>query len=461
MDAHFSATANRHRADVSVDAMDEVSSVSSSAAASRVVILGGGFGGLYAALRLQSLLRGRRDVDVTLVNRENFFLFTPMLPQVATSGLDTRHIVATIRRICPRIRFYEADVKAVDFANKTVTIVHSGARPRTLPYDQLLLALGSVTNFFGIPGLAEHALTMKSLSDAIRLRNHALDMLERAELETDAGRRRELLTFVVAGAGFAGIETAAELDIFMRRAARSYRSFTPADIRTVIVDAQDRILPELSPTLAQFTLQTLQKRGVEFHLNAKVAGADASGVTLHAGERIATHTLVWTGGVAAHPFIATLPGATSRGRLPTEPTLAMRGSDRVWAVGDCAEVLDAQGKPYPPTAQHALREGGHAGDNILAAIDGRALRPFAFTAIGQMANLGRHRGVAMVGGLKISGFPAWWLWRTYYLSRLPTLDKKIRVAIDWTLDLFFARDTVRLSLPEPKVPSAPALSANE
>lgn len=427
----------------------------------RVVILGGGFGGVYAALRLQSLVRRRRDVEVTLVNRENFFLFTPMLPQVATSGLDTRHIVATIRRICPRIRFYEADVNAVDFAKKTVTIMHSGDRPRMLPYDQLLLALGSVTNFFGIPGLAEHSLTMKSLSDAIRLRNHALDMLERAELEPDAGRRRDLLTFVVAGAGFAGIETAAELDIFMRRAARSYRSFAPADIRTVIVDAQDRILPELSPRLAEFTLQTLQARGVEFHLNAKVAGADGSGVALHTGERIATNTLVWTGGVAAHPFVATMPGATPRGRLPTDPTLAVRGCDGVWAVGDCAEVLDADGKPYPPTAQHALREGKYAGDNILAAIDGRPLRPFAFTAIGQMANLGRHRGVAMVGGLKISGFPAWWLWRTYYLSRLPTLDKKIRVAIDWTLDLFFARDTVRLTLPEQKAPAAPALSANE
>ena len=413
----------------------------------RVVILGGGFGGIYAALRLQSHLRKRSDIEVTLVNRENFFLLTSMLPQVAASSVDTRHIVAPIRRICPHIQFFEADVEHVDFARKTVSIAHGPLR-RRIDYDYLLLALGSVTNFFNIPGVEQHALTIKSLSDGVRLRNHALNMLEQAELEEDARVRSELLSFVVVGAGFAGVETAAELDLFMRNAARLYKNFGPDDIRTTIVDLQTRLLPELSAKLGTITQATLSKRGVQFRLGARVESADARGVNLHGGERLGSRTLVWAGGVARHPLIAALPGTSPQGRLRTSPTLEVRDCDGVWAVGDCAEILDPDGKPYPPTAQHAVREGTHAGKNIIAAIEGSPQRPFRYRMLGQMAELGQYRAVAMVGGIKLSGFPAWWLWRTYYLLRLPTLDKKVRVAIDWTLDLFFARDTVRLALEE-------------
>lgn len=414
----------------------------------RVVIVGGGFGGVYAALRLQSLLRRRRDVDVTLVNRDNYFLFTPMLPQAATSSIDTRHMVSTIRRICPRIRFFAAEVEDIDLDGKTVVLTHAHGHRHVLEYDHLLIALGGVTNFFGLPGLAENALTVKTLGDAIRLRNHALDMLEQAELEDDIDLRRRLLTFVIAGAGFAGIETAAELDIFLRHAAVMYRNVRPADIKTIVLDAQERVLPELSESLGNFTKRTLEARGVEFRLGTRVRSADATGVDLADGSRIETSTFVWAGGVSPGPMTARLRCANRRGRIPTDPNLAVSGCSGVWALGDCAEVYPPHGdKPYPPTAQHALREGIHAANNIVAAIDGRPLRPFAYTTIGQMANLGERRGVAMVGGLKVSGFPAWWLWRTYYLGRLPTLERKLRVAIDWTIDLLFSRDTVKLEVP--------------
>jgi len=415
----------------------------------RVVILGGGYGGVYAALKLQKLARKRPDVDVTLVNRENYFLFTPMLPQAASSSIETTHVVQSIRRICPRVRFLEADVKAIDLAGRTVEIAHADAHVHTLPFDQLLLAVGGATNFFRLPGVAEHALTIKTLPDAIRIRNHALDMLEQAELESDPALRKRLLTFLVAGAGFAGIETAAELDIFLHKAARQFRTIEPKDVKTIVVDALNRVLPELSEKLAGFTEKQLAKRGVEVRLGTRVKSAGHGFVEFEDGTRIETDTFIWAGGVKPSPLVASLPCANARGRIPTDANLAVPGYPGVWAVGDCAEVYPpGGGKPYPPTAQHALREGAHAGANIMAAIDGRPLRPFGYTMIGQMADLGEYKAVAMIGGFKLSGFPAWWLWRTYYLSRMPTLERKIRVALDWTLDLFFTRDTVKLSLPD-------------
>jgi NADH:ubiquinone reductase (H+-translocating) len=415
----------------------------------RIAILGGGFGGVYAALRLQRLCARRADVDITLVSRDNFFLFTPMLPQAATSSVDTNHIVVTLRRICPRVRCWEAEVEDIDLAAKAVRVTHANGLPHQIEYDQLLLALGGQTNFFGLPGVAEHALTIRTLADAVLLRNRALDMLEQAEMEDDASVRKRLLTFVVAGAGFAGVETAAEMDVFLRRVAAQYRNFTAADIRTVLIDVQNRILPELSDALAEFTERTLRKRGVEFRLGVKVRSADASGVDLDDGTRIETQTFVWAGGVAPNRLVAKLPCAGARGRVSVSADLAVPGFPGLWAIGDCAEVFPpGGGKPYPPTAQHALREGVHVAGNMIRYLDGEPLRPFAFTMVGQMAHLGEHKAVAMIGGFKLSGFPAWWLWRTYYLFRIPTLERKIRVAIDWTLDLFFTRDTVKVNLPD-------------
>lgn len=422
---------------------------------SRVVILGGGYGGVYAALELQRLVARRPDIDVALISRDNFFTSTPMLPQAATSGIDTPHVVQSIRRICPRIRFLQAEIKAIDFVARTVQIEHAEGHRHTIPYDQLLIAIGGETNFFWLPGLEEHAFTIKTLGDAFALRDHALDMLEQAELEEDETLRRRLLTFVVAGAGFAGVETAAELDIFLQRAARLYKRVAPSDIRVIIVDMQTRILPELSDRLADFAASELRRRGVELRLGTRVRSADANGVEFADGTRIETMTLVWAGGVKPGPLVARTAIANERGRIPTEPTLEVKGNPGVWAVGDCAEIYPPDGgKPYPPTAQHALREGIAAGRNIYRTLIGQRPRPFAYTMIGQMAELGRHKAVAMIGGLKIRGFPAWWLWRTYYLLRMPTLERKIRVAIDWTLDLLFPRDIVKLPLPETRRPSA-------
>lgn len=414
----------------------------------RIVILGGGFGGVYAALRLQKLCKRRPEVDITIISRDNFFLFTPMLPQAATSSVDTNHIVATLRRICPRARCWEAEVEAIDLASRRVSVTHASGHRHEIEYDQLLLAMGGETNFFGLPGVAEHALTFRSLADAVLLRNRALDMLEQAEMEDDAQLRKRLLTFVVAGAGFAGVETAAELDVFMRKAASQYRNFKATDIRTVLVDVQNRILPELSEALAEFTETTLRKRGMEFRLGVKVRSADAGGVDLEDGTRIDTQTFVWAGGVTANRLVAKLPCAGPGGRVIVDAYLAVPGYPGLWAIGDCAQVRPPDGgKPYPPTAQHALREGIHAGSNMMRYLDGKPLRPFAFTIVGQMAHLGEHKAVAMIGGFKLSGFPAWWLWRTYYLFRIPTLERKIRVALDWTLDLIFSRDTVKVNLP--------------
>ena len=416
----------------------------------RVVILGGGFGGLYAALRLQHLLKRRRDIDVTLVSKENFFLLTPMLPQVAASAIDTRHIVTPIRAVCRSVRFFEADVEAVDLTGKTVAISHSHGPRRVLAYDHLLLALGSVTNFFGIQGVAEHSLTIKTLGDAVRLRNRVLDMFETAELEDDAARRRSLLSFAVVGAGFAGVETAAELNVFAHKAARVYKNFKPGDVKVWLIDGGPRVLPDMRERLGEITRRTLERRGVQTRLGTFVKAADGDGVTLADGSVIAAKTIVWAGGVAPNPLVASLPCATARGRVPADADLAVEGQPGVWAIGDCAFIKPEDGdRPYPPTAQHAVRMGPHVADNIVAAIDGRPLRPFIYKMKGQMANLGERQAVAMFGGLQVSGFPAWWLWRTYYLLRLPTLDRRIRVAIDWTLDLIFPRDVVKLEPWEP------------
>jgi NADH:ubiquinone reductase (H+-translocating) len=412
----------------------------------RVVILGGGFGGLYAALRLQHRSRHRKDIDVTLVSRENFFLLTPMLPQAAAGGIDTRHIVAPIRRVCTDVRYYEAEVEAIDVASRSVLLANVDGPRMQVGYDHLLLALGGVTNYFGIPGVEEHALTIKTLGDAVHLRNQALDVLERAELEEDDQRRRALLTFVVVGAGFAGVETAAELDVLLRKAARLYRRFGSEDVRVVLVDGGPRVLPDLRQRLGDITRRALERRGMQLRMNAFVKSADADGLTLADGSRIDCKTIVWAGGVAANPLVAKLPCPNVKGRIEADATFAVAGHPGMWAIGDCAYIRAPDGgAAYPPTAQHAVRMGPHAADNILASIDGKPLRPFEYHMLGQMANLGEHQAVAMFGGLQVAGFPAWWIWRTYYLLRLPTLDRKIRVAIDWTLDLLFGRDIVKLA----------------
>jgi NADH dehydrogenase len=411
----------------------------------RVMILGGGFGGLYTALELERTLARDSEVEVMLVNRENFFLFTPMLHEVAASDLDLTNIVSPVRKLLRRVRFFQGDVLSVDLEGRAVTLCHGTDRHcHEIPFDQLVLALGSITNFFGLPGLAERALTMRSLGDAMYLRNRLIASLEEADTECATTIREPLLTFVVAGGGFAGVETIASVNDFLRAALPFYPNLRPGDIRVVLVHSGELILPELGPELGRYAARKLSERGIEVMTGARVSGVGDDGVVLKDGTVLRTRTLVWTAGTSPHPLLSTLPCEKERGRLKVNEYLEVAGHPGVWALGDCALVPDAKrGGFHPPTAQHALREGRVAARNVVASLRGGTLVPFRFTTLGQLAAIGRRTGVARMFGMNFSGFVAWWLWRTIYLGKLPRLEKKVRVALDWTLDLFFSKDLVQ------------------
>jgi NADH:quinone reductase (non-electrogenic) len=411
----------------------------------RVLILGGGFGGVYAALELEKRLGRDRHVEVTLVNRENFFLFTPMLHEVAASDLDLTNIVSPVRKLLRRTDFFEGDVIGLDLSAKTVSLIHgSDGHPHELPYDHLVLALGSVTNFFKIPGLEQRALTMKSLGDAIHLRNRLISHLEEADTECACDRRESLLTFVVAGGGFAGVETIAGINDFVREALPFYPHLTEDMVRMVLVHPGEVILPELGEELGAYAQKKLAGRKIEIRTRSRVTGISDAGIALKDGTLINARTLIWTAGTSPHPAMGALPCVKDRGRLIVNDYLEVEGFPGVWALGDCAVVPDVTtGKSCPPTAQHALRQGTVVARNIVASIRGKEKTPFKFAALGQLAAIGRRTGVAKILGFKFSGFVAWFLWRTIYLSKLPRFEKKVRVALDWTLDLFFSKDLVQ------------------
>ena len=410
-------------------------------------------------MRLERLFRGDDSVEVTLVSRDNFFLFTPMLHEVAASDIDITHIVSPLRTLLKRTRVMIGDVETVDLESRRVMVRHGfEGHGHVLDYDQLVLALGSITNFYGLPGLEQHALTMKTLGDAIHLRNRVIATLEEADNECvrdDEG----LLTFVVAGGGFAGVETIAAVNDFVREALKFYPRIDPARLRMVLVHAGNVILPELGPELGAYAQHKLTARGVEMVLNARVRQVTSHGVTLANGTEITSRLVVWTAGTSPHPLLHELPCPLERGRVVVDATLAVPGFPGVWALGDCAVVPDVRtGGTHPPTAQHALREAACAADNIAATLRGRPLRRFSFRTIGQLAAIGRRTGVARMFGVNFSGFVAWWLWRTIYLSKLPRLEKKIRVAIDWTLDLLFAKDFVQFLTVRAPVLSMPHMN---
>ena len=412
----------------------------------QVLILGGGFGGLYTALGLERKLARDSDVAITLINRENFSLFTPMLHEVAASDLDMTHIVNPVRKLLKHVQFFHGEVQHIDLASKRVTVVHGEERhPHELPYDYLVLALGSMTNFFGLPGLETRAITMKSLSDAIHLRNRLIDLLEEADFECAAGSRPNLLTIVVAGGGFAGTETIAAVNDFLHESIRFYPHLSADMIRVVLVHPGKVILPELGPKLGAYAQKKLAERNVEIRINTRVVHVGEDAVDLSDGSRVPAKTLIWTAGTSPNPLIAALPCELDRGRVLTDEYLEVADWPGVWALGDCASILDrTTGRPYPPTAQHALRQGKTVAKNIIAAIRGNAKEPFSFSTLGLLASIGRRTGVANILGINFSGFAAWFLWRTIYLSKLPRLEKKVRVALDWTLDLLFNKDLVHL-----------------
>jgi len=409
----------------------------------RIVILGGGFGGVYAAIHLEKLLARLGAVEICLVSRDNFFLFTPMLHEIAASDLEITNIVNPLRKLLRKVEVLVGDVNQIDLPNKRVLISHAN-RKHTLEidYDHLVIALGSVTNFYDIPGLADLAVAMKSLGDAVQLRAQIIRRLEEANFEFNPADRQSLLTFVVAGGGFAGVETVAALNDFVREALPFYPNLSEDMLRVMLVHSGSVILPELGESLGRHTQQVLARRGVKIQLDTRVESMTENQVFLADHVSIPCRTLVWTAGTVPSPLISSLPCARDRGRLVVNQFLRVPNWPDVWAVGDCAFVPDIRnpGKSHPPTAQHAIREGKVVAQNIAAALLGHRLRSFSFKTIGLLASIGRRTGVGQIFGFNFSGFFAWWMWRTIYLSKLPGLDKKVRVAFDWTLDLLFPKD---------------------
>jgi NADH dehydrogenase len=416
----------------------------------RVLILGGGFGGVAAALALERVLARRSDLDVTLVTRDNYFLFTPMLHEVAASDLEVSDVVSPLRRLLGRVKTFVGTVEAIDLGGRCVRVRHGvDGHAHDLGWDHLVLALGASTSFFGLPGVAGRALTVRSIADAMALRDRLIRRLEDANAECTAAAREPNLTFVVAGGGFAGVETLGAINDFVRDAVRFYPRLRGRDVRMVLVTPDGTILPELGPRLGAYAQRKLAARGVEILTGVRVRGAGEHGIELSDGRRIAAGTLVWAAGNTPHPLVAALPVPNRGGRVLVDECLRVPGHPGLWALGDCALVPDARtGGVHPATAQHALRQGRAAGRNVAAAVSGGAPRPFRFTTLGQLAAIGHRTGVANVLGLRFSGFVAWWLWRTVYLSKLPRFEKKVRVALNWTLDLFFSRDFACVT-PEP------------
>jgi len=412
----------------------------------RILILGGGFAGLHAAMHLDRTLARSSNVEITLINRDNFFLFTPMLHEVAASDLDLSNIVNPVRKLLKNTSFFAGEVEAIDLERRLVKVSHGfNHHHHELPYDHLVIGLGSITNFFNLPGLEKRALTMKSLGDAIHLRNRLIAHLEEADTECAADLRRPLLTFVVAGGGFAGVETIAGINDFVREATHFYGNLRENMLRIVLVHPGEFILPELGEKLGRYTERKLTERGVEILVNTKVIGVTEEAVELSSGEKIQSKALIWTAGTSPNPVLDSLPCVKEHGRLKVDEMLRVPDWPGVWALGDCALVPDIKtGKFHPPTAQHALREGKTLAANIIACVRGGVLKPFSFSTIGQLAAIGRRTGVANIFGINFSGFLAWWMWRTIYLSKLPRFEKKLRVALDWTLDLLFTKDLVQV-----------------
>ena len=419
---------------------------------SRIVIVGGGFAGLSAARRFQRLALRGAPIDVTLISDSNFLLFTPMLAEVASSSLEPSHISAPIRASVAHTRFRHAAVEDIDTDARTVRLAGGPGPAERIPYDHLVLAVGSVPHFLGLPGVEQHAHTLKDLRDATDLRDHVIGLLERADhVEPDPIERERLLTFVVAGGGFAGAEVIAELFDLVHGVLHYFPGITADEPHFVLVHSRDRILPELSAELAGYALDRLRARGIEFRLGVRVTEATAEDVLLDDGQRIPTRTFIWTAGNRPSPLVAKLGGAHAHnGALVTDPSFRAVGLERVWALGDCAQIpdVDQDGAYFPPTAQHAIRQGKAVADNIAAVISGGTPAEFRFAALGVLVALGHRTAAAEIRGHRFSGLAAWSLWRGIYLAKLPGGEKRVRVFLDWVLDLVFPRDIV-VAAPRP------------
>jgi NADH dehydrogenase len=421
----------------------------------RILILGGGFAGMKTAECLEKELERDPSVTISLISETNALLFTPMLAEVAGSSLEPSHISTPLRSTLHRTEFVRARVNSVDLENRVVVLdadIEGNESCRSeLTYDQLVLALGAVSNYLGLTNVQELAFDFKTLVDAIRIRNHVIEMFERADRENDPTVRKSLLTFVIAGGGFAGVELAGSLNDFARGILADYPRLRSEDVRVLLVHSRDRILPELSESLGRYAQSRMEARGIEFRLNARVADARPGVVMLNDAE-VSSETLVWTAGTAPNPLSKSLPvEKDKRGAVIVDTTLAVPGHVGVWALGDCAAVVDAKtGHPCPPTAQFALREAATLAKNIRATLQGRLTSGFHFDSLGALCVVGHQTACAELTvpfarskSMRFSGLLAWLMWRGIYLGKLPGLERKVRVLVDWTVELFFPKDIVQ------------------
>ncbi|MFF9262598.1 NAD(P)/FAD-dependent oxidoreductase [Streptomyces longwoodensis] len=429
----------------------------------RILVVGGGYVGMYTALRLQQKLKhelGRGEAEITVVTPDPYMTYQPFLPEAAAGAISPRHVVVPLRRVLPHCRVLIGEITAVDHAERTATLAtpateEEGTGPRQLPYDELVLAPGSVSRTLPIPGLAEYGIGFKTVEEAIGLRNHVIEQMDIASSTRDPALRDAALTFVFVGGGFAGVEALGELEDMARYTTRYYHNVKPGDMKWILVEASGRILPEVGEEMGRYTVSELRRRNIDVRLETRLESCADRVAVLSDGSRFPTRTVVWTAGVKPHPLLAAtdLP-LTARGRLRCTPQLAVEGAPHAWAAGDAAAVPDVTagpGRETAPNAQHAVRQAGLLADNIAHSLRGEPLETYAHAYVGSVASLGLHKGVAHVYGRRLKGYPAWFMHRAYHLSRVPTFNRKARVLAEWTLSGLFKREIVSLgSLEHPR-----------
>jgi NADH:ubiquinone reductase (H+-translocating) len=418
----------------------------------RILIIGGGYIGTYTALGLLKRVRPGL-LDITLVAPESFMVYQSFLPEAAAGNIEPRHVVIPLRRVLKGARVVTGRLDSLDRGRRRATVRPPEGKPFELRYDHVVLGLGAVSRVLPVPGLAEQGVGFTSVPEAIYLRNRVLERMDVAESTPDPELRARALTLVFVGGGYSGVEGLAELEDLARDACRYYRTVRREDMRWVLVEAAPTILPEIGEELAGYAVERLKRRGIEVHLATRLDSAESGRMVLSNGVTFEADTLVWTTGVRANPVVERLGLPTGdRGRLVVDRYLRVESTEDVWAAGDCAEVPDlVAGGISPPTAQHALRQARRLAKNIIRALDRREPRPFRYHQIGSLVSLGKYKGVARVFGMKIRGFPAWFLHRTYHALMVPTVNRRARILSDWTLALFFRRDVVQLgSLQHPR-----------
>jgi NADH:quinone reductase (non-electrogenic) len=411
----------------------------------RIVVIGGGFGGVTTVRRLERILRRRSDVEITLISRENFFVLTPLLFEACSGRLELRHCAQPIRAALRHARFIEASAESVDLEQRLVRAVTPDGVAYALPFDHLVVALGASTNDALIPG-SSHGLTFKTMADALVLRNHLIECFERADAAADETQRRGCLTVAVIGGGLVGTELVGELTAFADDVLRFYPRIHSKEVRFYLFEAGPRILPELDAKLAATAARVLERRGVDIRVSTRVRSIDAGRVRLE-NETIESGTIVLAPGIVPSAIASAIAVEhDQRGRISVDAAMRSRSHPQVWALGDCAAIPGPDGRPYPALAQHAIREARRLAENIKAVIDRRTPSTFVFRSLGTMASLGHTRAVARAFGVPLTGFPAWWLRRSYYLFQMPRWDRRLRIVLDWTVALFFRPDITRVDL---------------